>query len=60
MADELKHTGRLDDSRININQDYEVRYWTEKLGVSADELRSAVAKAGPVVKHVREHLQLKD
>ena len=60
MADEAKHTGRLDDSRINISQDYEVRYWTEKLGVSADQLRSAVAKAGPMVKQVREHLQLKD
>jgi hypothetical protein len=45
---------------ININQDYEVSYWSEKLGVSADQLRSAVAKAGPMVKKVREHLQLQD
>jgi hypothetical protein len=60
MADNLKETGKLDDCRININQEYEVSYWTEKLGVSADQLRSAVAKVGPVVKNVREHLQLRD
>jgi len=60
MADNFTHAGRLDDSRINISQDYEVRYWCEKLGVSADELKSAVNKVGPLVKHVREHLALHD
>jgi hypothetical protein len=35
-------------------------YWSNELGVSRDELRSAVAKAGPMVKNVREHLQLRD
>jgi hypothetical protein len=60
MADNLRQTGNLDDSRININQDYEVSYWSEKLGITPDQLRSAVAKAGPLVKNVREHLQLQD
>jgi hypothetical protein len=60
MADNRAQAGRLDDSRINIEQDYEVRYWCEKLGVSADRLKSAVAKVGPVVRHVREHLAHED
>jgi hypothetical protein len=60
MVDNRAQAGRLDDSRINIDQDYEVRYWCEKLGVSADQLKSAVAKVGPLVKHVREHLALQD
>jgi hypothetical protein len=60
MADNTKLAGRHDDSWININQEYEVRYWCEKLGVSEDQLKSAVAKVGPIVKHVREHLQLQD
>jgi hypothetical protein len=60
MADDLKLTGRFDDSRINIDQAYEVSYWSEKLDVSADQLRSAVAEVGPLVKNVREHLQLQD
>jgi hypothetical protein len=57
MADDLKQTGKPDDQRINIDQDHEVNYWAQKLGVSRDELRRAIAKAGPMVKNVREHLQ---
>jgi hypothetical protein len=34
-----------------------VRDWAKSLGVSEDELRSAVAKAGPMVKDVKAHLQ---
>jgi hypothetical protein len=39
MPDNRTQAGRLDDSRINIDQDYEVRYWGEKLGVSAEQLK---------------------
>ena len=34
--------------------------FTEALGVSEDTLRSAVAKAGPMVDDVKAHLQLRD
>ena len=57
MADDLKQTGRADDFRINLEQDHEVGYWANEFGVSRDELRSAVAKAGPMVKNVRQHLK---
>jgi hypothetical protein len=57
MADDLDDVGGRDDARIDVHQDYELRYWSKAFGVSPDELRSAVAKAGPMVKHVREHLQ---
>jgi hypothetical protein len=60
MSDNLKETGKPDDSRINIEQDHELNYWSEKFGVSREELQSAVAKAGPMVKNVREHLQRRD
>jgi hypothetical protein len=56
MADNLKETGKPDDSRINVEQDHELRYWSEKLGVSRDELRKAVQAAGPMVKDVQRHL----
>jgi hypothetical protein len=56
MADNLKETGRPDDSRINPDQDHELAYWSEKLGVSRDELRKAVQAAGPMVKDVQRHL----
>jgi hypothetical protein len=35
MADDLKKTGRQDDERINVDQDHEVTYWSQKLGVRA-------------------------
>jgi uncharacterized protein DUF3606 len=60
MADNLKETGKPDGSRINIEQDHELNYWSEKFGVSREELQSAVAKAGPMLKNVREHLQRRD
>ena len=56
MADDLQQTGKSDDSRINVEQDHEVRYWSEQLGISPNELRQAVANAGPMVKDVRQHL----
>ena len=34
MADDLQKTARQDDERINVNQDHELSYWSEKLGVS--------------------------
>jgi hypothetical protein len=57
MADDLKQTGKADDSRINVNQDHELSYWSQKLGVSRDKLREAVAKAGPMVKNVERELR---
>lgn len=49
-----------DDARINVEQEHEIRYWSEKFRVSQDQLRSAVAKVGPMVKNVRDHLRLRD
>jgi hypothetical protein len=57
MTDDLKQTGKQDDARINIDQDHELTYWSEKFGVSRDKVRGAVAQVGPVVEKVREHLR---
>jgi hypothetical protein len=57
MADDLKQTGKQDDQRINVNQDHELGYWSEKLGVSREQLRKAVQAAGPMVKDVQRHLR---
>jgi hypothetical protein len=43
MADDLKDRGQRDRDRINVNEDYEVRYWSDKFGVSAEELKATVA-----------------
>jgi hypothetical protein len=57
MADDLGKTGKADDARINLEQDYEVNYWANEFGVSREELRKAVQATGPLVKDVRRHLR---
>lgn len=56
MTDDKKNTGSPDRDRINVNEDYELQYWTKALGVSAEELRAAVRAVGPTAAAVRKHL----
>lgn len=56
MTDDKNKTGGPDRDRINVNEDYELQYWTKALGVSADELRAAVKAVGPTAAAVRQHL----
>jgi hypothetical protein len=46
MADDLNNRGAQDRSQVNVNEDHEVRYWTQKWGVSKEQLTAAVQKAG--------------
>lgn len=57
MADNPSIRGDGDRQRINVDQDYELRYWTQKLGVSADELRQAVKDVGPMADAVERHFR---
>lgn len=56
MSDDKSRTGSPDRDRINLDEDYEVLYWTEALGVSVEELRQAVAAVGSTATAVRRHL----
>jgi len=56
MSDDTKQVGSPDRDRINLSEDYEVRYWTGALGVSEEQLRKAVAAVGPTAEAVRRHL----
>ena len=56
MTDDKKKTGSPDRDRINVNEDYEVQYWTKTLGVTAAQLREAGKAVGPTSAAVREHL----
>ena len=57
MADDKTKTRPQDSSRINVNEPYELQYWTEKLGVSEQRLRDAVQSVGVSVEKVRHHLK---
>lgn len=57
MADDKSSVGGQDRARINTSEDYEVRDWSKKFGVSADELKAAVKSVGPMAKDVEAHLK---
>ena len=56
MADHKRSRGEPDRSRISLSQEYEIRYWTEELGVSEAELRQAIGAAGNMPTAVRRFL----
>ena len=56
MADDTNIRHGIDRARINLQQDYEVRYWTKELGVTEEELRKAVEQVGASADKVREQL----
>ena len=56
MSDDKTRRGEPDRSLINMREDYEVKYWTRHLGVSRDELQSAVEKVGNSAAAVRKQL----
>jgi hypothetical protein len=45
-----------DEFHINLQQEWQRRWWSHELGVTQEELAAAVEKAGPRSKAVREHL----
>jgi Protein of unknown function (DUF3606) len=57
MTDDLSKRGPQDRARIDVNQDWELRYWSKELSVSADEIRSAVHAVGPSTDKVRVYLR---
>jgi hypothetical protein len=56
MADDRAKRGWQDRSKINMPEDYEVRYWTKHLEVSREELERAVNKVGNSAAAVRKEL----
>ena len=57
MADNSTKRRPGDASRINLSEDYEVRYWTKELGVSVDELKRLVAQHGDSAARIRAALE---
>jgi hypothetical protein len=56
MADDLKNRGPKDRSRINVNEAWEVQYWTKDLNCTEAKLRAAVKAVGVMVSDVRAYL----
>ena len=56
MADDRTIRDARDRARINLSEDYEVRYWTRELGVTKDELTRLVKQHGDSVEKARKAL----
>jgi hypothetical protein len=59
MSAQLSPLGPDDQSQIDVNEDRDIRYWTEAFGVSEARLRIAVASAGSHTADVRDYLGVK-
>jgi len=56
VSDDKTKAGKPDRDRIDVSEEYELRDWSKKFGVTPAELKSAVQKVGPMAKDVQQHL----
>jgi len=56
MSDDTTIRAPQDSSRIALQEEYEVRYWTDKFGVTREELADAVNAVGHGADAVARHL----
>jgi hypothetical protein len=57
MADNKTMRSPQDSSRIAMGEDYEVQYWTNKFGVTREELQQAVDAVGNSASAVEARLR---
>jgi hypothetical protein len=57
MSDDLSYRAAPDRTRINMEHERDVRFWTKELDVTEQQLRELVARHGLSPKKVREALQ---
>lgn len=56
MADNKKKVGSPDSKRINVNEPYELRDWSKRLGISEEQLRKTVQRVGTSADAVKRRL----
>lgn len=56
MPDDVTRRQPEDPQRINISQEWELDYWSRRLGCTKEELIAAVKKVGPMVSDVKKKL----
>jgi hypothetical protein len=57
MSDDKSKSGGQDRKLISLSEDYEVRDWSKKFGVTAEELKAAVEAVGNDAAAVEAHLK---
>jgi uncharacterized protein DUF3606 len=57
MSDDLSKRGGQDRKRIDVSQDWEVRDWAQRFGVSQEDVKSAVKAVGDKAADVERYLK---
>ena len=57
MENAKRVTGPRDRTTINVHEGFDVRYWSNELGVSAEQLKEIVTKVGPKMEDVQNELK---
>ncbi|RZI98473.1 MAG: DUF3606 domain-containing protein [Brevundimonas sp.] len=57
MSDDKSQTGGEDRKRISLSEEYEMRDWAEKFGVTVKELQDSVGRVGPMADDVERDLK---
>lgn len=57
MSDDHIHRGPFSRTHINVNEGFELRYWAKQLGVSLEQIKSAVRKVGSQTDLVKSELK---
>jgi hypothetical protein len=56
MESSKKVNGPIERTTINMNEGFDVRYWSNELGVSAVQLKEITTKVGTNVEDVRKEI----
>jgi predicted RNA-binding protein YlqC (UPF0109 family) len=54
--DNLRKKGSQDRSKINLHEEFEVKYWMKELGVTKQQLEKVIDKVGNSAAAVRKEL----
>jgi hypothetical protein len=56
MSDNLNIKKPQDPTKVNVNESWELEYWSQKFGVSIAKLKEAVSKVGVMVVDIKKYL----
>ncbi len=56
MSDDLSKRRPQDATKINVNESWELDYWSKELGVTKERLKEAVRTVGTSVEDVKRYL----
>ncbi len=56
MSDDLSKKRPQDATKVNVNESWELEYWSKKFGVTKEQLKNAVKAVGVSAAAVQKYL----